>query len=123
MAVSFLFSEVLLAAVPLGTLWLFRTSVGHALDFFRSRLRALHVAELDAHRMRDLAPAFALRALPEYVVERGLQLVRRRLGDALLLQRGFRERERVLDVAVAQLLQSRIEAAVAQFRYQNLGVV
>src|SRR2546426_1156268 len=123
MAVSFLFSEVPLAAVPLGTLWLFRTSVGHALDFLRPGLGALHVAQLEAHRMRDLAPALAVRALLQHAGKRGLQLLGSRLRDALLLQRGFGERERVVDVAVAHLLEPWVEAPVAQFRYEDLGVV
>src|SRR6185436_9611327 len=64
---------------------------------------ALHLAELEALRLGDLAPALAVGAHAGDVHHRRLELRRGRPGYSFLLQRGPGERERVIDVAVAHL--------------------
>src|SRR5262249_31324202 len=66
-------------------------------------LVATQVAQLHAHGVRDLAPALVLRALVEDARDRGLQLVGRRVGDALLLQALLREEQRVVHAAATHL--------------------
>src|SRR5436853_6752833 len=56
-------------------------------------LFALQFAHLQVHGLRELAPALLLRALGEHGAQRGPELVRRRIGDALLLELGSRQEQ------------------------------
>src|SRR5687768_12740877 len=103
------------------------------------RVRALQLAELEAVGLCNLAPAHPARTLLQdafegnrlaglrrdrSAIERGLDLFRRRLLDAVTCKSGLREVERGVDVAVAQLAGGRLEAcAFGAGGELHLGVV
>src|SRR5258706_212503 len=97
-------------------------------------LFALQLTHLQVHGLRDLAPAHVLRALVEHGGQRALELLRRRVGDALLLELCPREEQRVVHAAVTHLAGRRREdggglavgerdlLAFAQARNERLGI-
>src|SRR4051812_9070163 len=120
------------ALVPLGTRFpaVFATIGARQL----LALLALQLAHLHVHRLGDLTPALVLRALVEHTGQRALQLLGRRIADALLLELRAREEQRLVDAAVAHLAGRRREGgaglavgqrdllAVAQAVDERLGV-
>src|SRR6185503_2722908 len=102
-------------------------------------VRTLQVAELEAQLVRDLTPSHPAGAQLEHAghgdalaglrrdraaVERRLDLLGRGVANALLGERGLRQRERVIDIAPAHLAGRRREArGLAALREVDLRVV
>ena len=95
---------------------------GHFLSTFLGVRSTDHRAQGDAHALGDLAPAHALAALPQHPAECGRELGGRRVGDALLGQRGFGQPEGDVDIAVAQLAGAGRQAGRGLRRIRAMGV-
>src|SRR5439155_22550002 len=68
------------------------------------------LAELEAHRVRDLPPSLAAGPLIENARQRALQLLRRGTGDSLLFEARLGQRQGDIDVAGSHLSGWRCEA-------------